>query len=454
MNIQTVILAAGQGTRMKSAMPKVLHKIGPYPLLEHVYRLASKLGDRISIVYGHGGDRVKTELAHFDANWVRQEQQLGTGHAVMQVTDWIDDQATVLILYGDVPMLQEETVRLLINACESSEVALLTVELEDPFGYGRIIRDQQSRVLRSVEEKDATPEQRMICEVNTGVLAVNGKRLKRWLRMLGNKNAQQEYYLTDVIELAVRDGLNVNTVSPMFEDEVLGINNRNQLGYLERKYQFMLASRMMEAGVTLRDPYRIDVRGEVETLGQDIEIDINVLIEGPVNLGDRVRIGANCCIINSVIGDDVEILPNSIIENSVAGQGCRIGPFARIRPDTRLSDHVHVGNFVEVKKSSVASGTKINHLSYIGDSAIGERVNIGAGTITCNYDGANKYQTVIEDDVFLGSDTQLIAPVRIGKNATVGAGSTISRDAPENQLTLSRSKQFSVPGWQRPVKRR
>lgn len=455
MSLEIIILAAGQGTRMRSALPKVLHKVGASPLLEHVYLLARSLeADKISIVYGHGGEAVLERLRHLDAIWVEQKERLGTGHAVMQLADDIRDDATVLILYGDVPLLGESTVRNLLSLTHDGSVGLLTVDLDDPHGYGRIVRDEAGEVLRIVEEKDATAQERLIQEGNTGILALNGGRLKQWLGRLENNNAQGEYYLTDVIALAVKDGVAVKTARAVSVDEVLGVNNRQQLAHLERVYQSAWAERVMLQGVTLRDPGRFDVRGTLESVGQDVEIDINVILEGRVSIGNRVSIGPNCVIRDSVIGDDVVIHAHSVIEEASVGRGCRVGPFARLRPATELGAEVHVGNFVEIKKSNVAEGSKINHLSYVGDARVGAGVNIGAGTITCNYDGANKFLTVIEDGAFIGSDTQLVAPVTIGRNATIGAGSTITRDAPADALTLSRVKQVTLDGWKRPAKQK
>jgi bifunctional UDP-N-acetylglucosamine pyrophosphorylase/glucosamine-1-phosphate N-acetyltransferase len=455
MSLEIIILAAGQGTRMRSAIPKVLHKVGAFPLLEHVHRLARALeADKISIVYGHGGQAVLDRLRHLDAIWVEQKERLGTGHAVMQLADDIRDEATVLILYGDVPLLGEATVRNLLSLTEDGSVGLLTVHLDDPHGYGRIVRNEVGDVLRIVEEKDATAEERLIQEGNTGILALNGGRLKQWLGRLQNNNAQGEYYLTDVIALAVQDGVAVKTARAASVDEVLGVNNRQQLAHLERVYQSAWADRVMVQGVTLRDPERFDVRGTLDSVGQDVEIDVNVILEGSVSIGNRVSIGPNCVIRDSVIGDDVIIHGHCVIEEATVGRGCRVGPFARLRPATELGAEVHVGNFVEIKKTSVAERSKINHLSYVGDARVGAGVNIGAGTITCNYDGANKFLTVIEDGAFIGSDTQLVAPVTVGRNATIGAGSTITRDAPADALTLSRVKQLTRDGWKRPTKQR
>ena len=453
MKITTIILAAGKGTRMCSDLPKVLHKIANRPLLRHVYDMSYQLNNNaIKIVYGHGANLVRKVLADIDVSWVEQKQQLGTGHAVQQVSDQISDSDIVLILYGDVPLLKLSTVKGLLANVSDKTLALLTVKLKNPTGYGRIVRDSSGKVTKIVEEKDASITEKEIVEGNTGIMAVEGNKLKKWLNQLSNHNAQGEYYLTDIIEMAVADQITIITTQPESVDEVLGVNNRIQLSHLERVYQQEQAIMLMERGVTLMDPARFDLRGTIVELGIDIVCDVNVIIEGENSIGNNVIIGANTHIKNSIIGDNVEILANCIIENSVVGQGCKIGPYARLRPETVLAENVHIGNFVELKKSTVASFSKINHLSYIGDATVGAQVNIGAGTITCNYDGVNKFRTIIEDGAFIGSDTQLIAPVTVGKNATIGAGSTITRDSPENQLTLSRAKQMTLAGWKRPVK--
>ena len=453
MKITTIILAAGKGTRMCSDLPKVLHKIANRPLLRHVYDMSYQLNNNaIKIVYGHGANLVRKVLADIDVSWVEQKQQLGTGHAVQQVSDQISDSDIVLILYGDVPLLKLSTVKGLLANVSDKTLALLTVKLKNPTGYGRIVRDSSGKVTKIVEEKDASITEKEIVEGNTGIMAVEGNKLKKWLNQLSNHNAQGEYYLTDIIEMAVADQITIITTQPESVDEVLGVNNRIQLSHLERVYQQEQAIMLMERGVTLMDPVRFDLRGTIVKLGIDIVCDVNVIIEGENSIGNNVIIGANTHIKNSIIGDNVEILANCIIENSVVGQGCKIGPYARLRPETVLAENVHIGNFVELKKSTVASFSKINHLSYIGDATVGAQVNIGAGTITCNYDGVNKFRTIIEDGAFIGSDTQLIAPVTVGKNATIGAGSTITRDSPENQLTLSRAKQMTLAGWKRPVK--
>ncbi len=439
---------------MRSEKPKVLHAIANKPMLKHVYAMSKQIEDNtINIIYGHGGEQLQSACAELDANWVEQAQQLGTGHAVQQVIPFIGDQDIVLILYADVPLLKLATVLRLLELVNEKALALLTVNLNDPSGYGRIVRNEHAQVQKIVEEKDATLHEKLIQEVNTGILAVPGGPLKRWLNALDNNNAQGEYYLTDIIAMAVAEGVHIVTTQPEDEAEVMGVNNRMQLNYLERVYQARQAEYFMSQGVTLIDAKRFDVRGDIELLGQDIEIDINVILEGRIHIGNNVRIGANCIIKNAVIADDVEILPHCVIENATIGRGSRIGPFARLRPDTELADNVHIGNFVEIKKSTIATGSKVNHLSYIGDTTMGSRVNVGAGTITCNYDGVNKFKTIIKDGVFIGSNSQLVAPVTLAENATIGAGSTITKDTPANQLTLARSKQVSLANWQRPVKK-
>lgn len=451
--MEVVILAAGQGKRMRSVLPKVLQPIAGRPMLAHVVATARALdARRICVVYGHGGEAVRTQLDDGGLSWVLQSPQLGTGHAVQQALPHLSDGETVLVLYGDVPLIGADTLRRLQAAAGAERLALLTVEMADPSGYGRILRDDGGKVVRIVEEKDASAEERRVREVNTGILVAPVARLRAWLSRVGNDNAQGEYYLTDVIGLAVADGVEVVTVKPAAIWETLGVNSKPQLAELERIHQRNLAQRLMEEGVTLIDPARIDVRGEI-ACGRDVEIDVNCVFEGRVELADGVRIGANCVVRNARIGAGTRLAPFSHVEDTVTGRDCVIGPYARTRPGTTLGDEVHLGNFVEVKNSAIADHSKANHLAYVGDADVGERVNIGAGTITCNYDGANKHRTVIEDDVFIGSDTQLVAPVRVGRGATLGAGTTLTKDAPPEQLTVSRARQISVAGWKRPVKK-
>lgn len=438
---------------MQSILPKVLHNLAGCPLLMHVINTARMLSpDKICVVIGHGSDQVKQSIAGDDLTWVLQAQQLGTGHALMQVLPQLNTDGFTLILYGDVPLVRIQTLQQLITAAEEKNCALLTATIDDPFGYGRILRERESgEVVAIIEQKDATAEQQSIREINTGIMLIPNEHLHQWLPKLENKNTQREYYLTDIIAMAVKDGIYVASSQAGNFWEVMGVNNKHQLAELERVHQKNRAEKLLEEGVSLLDPNRIDIRGEL-SCGSDVEIDINCIFEGTVRLGDSVRVGAHSILRNVAVASGSIIHPFSLIEDAEIGEEGKIGPYARIRPGTRLAKKVHIGNFVEVKNSQIAAGSKANHLSYIGDSTVGENVNIGAGTITCNYDGANKYRTVIEDDVFIGSDTQLIAPVKISKGSTIGAGSTITKETPENQLTLSRSKQVSITGWKRPQK--
>lgn len=453
MGLSIVILAAGQGKRLHSDLPKVLHALAGKPLLEHVYQAAAGLSKAtLYVIYGHGGERVPTALAHLPVRWIEQPEQLGTGHAVAQALPFIPSADTVLVLYGDVPLIAPETLQRLLDASARGRFGLLTAKLDKPAGYGRIVRNDDGAVERIVEEKDAGEKERAIDEVNTGILAVSAGLLKGWTARLDNRNAQGEYYLTDVIAMAVADKVPIDTIAPGSPFEVMGVNDRIQLAELERHYQRLQAQRLMREGVTLLDPARFDLRGELG-VGRDVVIDINVVIEGRVRLGNRVTIGPNAYIRDTEMADDVTVLPHCVIEGAVIGQGSRIGPFSRVRPGTLLAEEVHIGNFVEIKKSKVNRGSKINHLSYVGDADVGKNVNIGAGTITCNYDGANKHRTSIGDDVFIGSDTQLIAPVRVGEGATIGAGTTVASDAPAGMLTIGRARQMVIPNWQRPQKK-
>jgi bifunctional UDP-N-acetylglucosamine pyrophosphorylase/glucosamine-1-phosphate N-acetyltransferase len=454
VKLEVVILAAGQGTRMRSALPKVLHPLAGKALVHHVIDTATVLdAHAIHTVIGHGAERVRQQLEALPTRWALQEQQLGTGHAVAQAMPNVGTDSIVLILYGDVPLVKAETLRKLLAVVDSRHIGLLTVELDDPTGYGRILRDAGGQVTGIVEQKDASPEQLKIREGNTGILAVPASLLQEWLPKLSSNNAQGEYYLTDIIALAVGQGIGVVAQQPQAAWEVQGINNRLQLSELERVHQRNIAERLMTDGVTLADPARIDVRGTLET-GRDIFIDVNCVFEGKVILGDNVRIGPNCVIRNATIGAGADIESHTLIDEAVLGTDTHVGPFARLRPGTELAAKAKVGNFVETKKTYIGVGSKANHLTYLGDCTIGENANVGAGTITCNYDGVNKSKTTIGDGAFIGSNSSLVAPVNIGKNATVGAGSTITGDVPDEQLSVARGKQRNVEGWKRPVKKK
>ena len=440
---------------MRSDLPKVLHPLAGKALLGHVIDTARELGaERICVVYGHGGEQVRAALDAPDLSWARQEPALGTGHAVLQdmpaAVASAPTESSTLVLYGDVPLTRVATLKRLIEAAGDGALALLTAHLDNPHGYGRIVR-VAGKVTRIVEEKDADDAERSIGEINTGILVAPTAALARWLPTLGNRNAQGEYYLTDIVALAVAEGMPVVTAHPDHAWETEGVNSKLQLAALERVHQRNVAAALMEAGVTLADPARTDVRGEL-LCGRDVAIDVNCVFEGRVELADGVTIGANCVLQNCRIGSGTKIAPFCHIDEALVGANAIIGPYARLRPGTELGRDVHIGNFVEVKNSSIADHSKANHLAYLGDATIGSRVNVGAGTITCNYDGANKFRTVIEDDVFIGSDTQLVAPVTVGRGATLGAGTTLTRDAPPDQLTVSRARQVSIPGWKRPVK--
>ncbi|GHA62071.1 bifunctional protein GlmU [Photobacterium aphoticum] len=453
MSFSAVILAAGKGTRMYSNLPKVLHTLAGKPMAKHVIDTCVGLGaNNVHLVYGHGGDQMQAVLADEPVQWVLQAEQLGTGHAVNQACPALADDEKVLILYGDVPLISAETLENLLDAQPAGGIALLTVVLDDPTGYGRIVR-RNGPVVAIVEQKDASEEQKLIKEINTGVMVANGGDLKRWLSSLKNDNAQGEYYLTDIIEIAHNEGRAVEAVHPVRAIEVEGVNNRIQLAKLERAFQAMQAERLLEQGVMLRDPARFDLRGELQC-GTDVEIDVNVIIEGSVSLGNNVVIGAGCVLKDCEIDDNTIVRPYSVIEGATVGEDCTVGPFSRLRPGAELLNDAHVGNFVEVKQARLGQGSKANHLTYLGDAEIGARVNIGAGTITCNYDGANKFKTVIGDDVFVGSDTQLIAPVNVAKGATIGAGATINRDIGEGELVITRAPARTIKGWKRPVKQK
>ena len=455
MNV--VILAAGMGKRMQSALPKVLHPLAGKPLLRHVIDTASSLSpSKLCVIYGHGGAAVPEMVAklaeqtgtHIDT--ALQQPQLGTGHAVMQAVPQLDESVPTLVLYGDVPLTTSASLARLVEATGTDKLAILTVEQANPFGLGRIVRENGS-IVRIVEEKDASEAERAIREINSGIMCIPTVHLKRWLAALSNNNAQGEYYLTDIVAQAVADGVPVVSAQPSAEWEVAGVNSKVQLAELERRHQLNIANALLEKGVTLMDPARIDVRGEL-ICGRDVVIDVGCVFEGRVELADGVTLGPHCMLVNAKIGAGAQIKPFCHIEDAVVGDKSQIGPYARLRPGTELGEDVHVGNFVEIKNSQVAAHSKANHLAYVGDATVGSRVNIGAGTITCNYDGANKFRTVIEDDAFIGSDSQLVAPVTVGKGATLGAGTTLTKDAPAGKLTISRPKQMTIEGWSRPVK--
>ena len=451
MSLSIVILAAGKGTRMRSDLPKVLQPLAHKPLLGYVIDASMSFNPKqLIVVYGYGGELVKKTFSSHHIQWVEQKEQLGTGHALQQAIPFIKDEGSTLILYGDVPLIDQETIQSLIKKGQKN-LAVLTYKKEDPKGYGRIVR-KDGRIQKIVEEKDCDVSQKNIKEINTGIMCAPNYLLNNWLGRLTNHNAQKEYYLTDIVGLSIEDNIEVLSESADNEVSITGINSKSELATMERNYQLMTAKQLMEEGVTIIDPNRIDVRGEV-TAGHDVTIDVGCIFEGKVHLGNHVKIAAYSHIKDSTIGDHTSIEPYSHIVESSIGEHCRIGPFARLRPGTKLQNQVHIGNFVEIKNSEVNNETNINHLSYVGDSLVGKSVNIGAGTITCNYDGANKHPTTIEDDVFIGSNTALVAPIKIGKGATIAAGSTITKDAPPGDLTVSRSKQTSISGWTKPTKK-
>jgi bifunctional UDP-N-acetylglucosamine pyrophosphorylase/glucosamine-1-phosphate N-acetyltransferase len=451
--LNVVILAAGQGKRMRSRLPKVLHPLAGRPLIEHVVGTARALKPaRICVVYGHGGDQVPQAVAGNDIAWVRQQPQLGTGHALAQALPQLGPGALTLVLYGDVPLVGEETLAAMI-AGGGDRLTILTAELDEPAGYGRIVRNRRGSITSIVEEKDASAAQRKIGEINSGIMTLPTTRLKDWISRLNNHNAQREYYLTGVVPLALEDKIALASVKAVDRWEILGVNSKEQLAQLERIYQRRLATRLMDAGVTLADPQRLDVRGSL-ACGADVRIDVNCVFEGEVKLADGVQVGAHCVIRNTEIGAGTRIEPFCHIDAARIGADCRVGPYARLRPGARLKEEVHIGNFVEVKESDIGARSKANHLAYVGDTTVGRDVNIGAGTITCNYDGANKHRTVIEDEVHIGSDVQLVAPVTIGKGATVGAGTTVWKNAAPGELTVNEKTQVTKAGWKRPQKKK
>ena len=453
MPLSVVILAAGQGRRMRSSLPKVMHKLAGKTLLARVLDTASRLPCRqLYVVYGEGGALARGAHPAPDAQWVEQKERLGTGHALAQVIDFIPDQDDVVVLYGDVPLLAQQTLEKLTAAAAETGFALLTAKLPDPTGYGRIIRDAKGKILKIVEEKDATDQEKSVREINTGTMVVKSRWLKKWLRKLSADNAQKEYLLTDIVAMAVAEDIAAHSVEPVSEMEIAGVNDRAQLAFLERYHQFTQAQALMRQGVTLADPARFDLRGELQA-GADVFIDVNVIIEGKVRLGNGVTIGPNCLVRDAELGDGVAVFSHCVIDNAIVGRGGKLGPFARIRPGTSLGEETQVGNFVEVKQSTIKAGSKANHLAYIGDSEVGAGVNIGAGTITCNYDGAAKHKTLIGDDVFIGSNTELVAPVTINDGATIAAGATITKDVEAGALALSKREQKTIKNWRRPGKK-
>jgi bifunctional UDP-N-acetylglucosamine pyrophosphorylase/glucosamine-1-phosphate N-acetyltransferase len=454
MELSVVILAAGQGKRMQSDLPKVLQPLAGRPLLKHVIDTARALEPAsINVIYGFGGEQVREALPDEPVTWTLQAQQQGTGHAVMQALPQLHDTQLVLVLYGDVPLISTQVLRVLIGLASSKAMSVLTVMLPDPTGYGRIVRSARGQVQRIVEQNDASRRELAIHEVNSGVMAVPAKLLRRWLAKLRNANAQGEYYLTDIVGMAVKEKIRVNPLVAPNVHEVLGVNDKQQLAEVESAYRQLRARELMRAGVTVVDPARLDVRGEVQ-VGRDVVLDVNVVLEGRVKLGSRVRIGPNCVIRASEIGDDTEVFANCVLDHALVGPNCRIGPFARLRLAAALARDVHVGNFVEVKNTRLGEGSKANHLTYLGDAVVGSGVNVGAGTITCNYDGVNKSVTHIDDGVFIGSGSMLVAPVRIGAGGTIGAGSTITHDTPPEKLTIARSRQVTIENWQKPQKKK
>lgn len=452
--LEVIVLAAGKGTRMHSDTPKVLHELGGEPLLAHVLKSVKRLRPRaVHVVLGHQADRVRDRFADENVRWVVQQEQLGTGHAVRTALPGTDAASTVLVVYGDIPLVGEETLSMLANSIGASEVALLTADFPDPHGYGRIIRDEKGKVVGIVEEKDATPDQQSLTEINTGFIAARQDRLAGWLNQIDDDNSQSEQYLTDVIAIAAREGVSIADFKASHPHNLIGVNTKSELAFLEHRYRKQRAAAFLEQGVTIVDPDRFDARGEI-SFGRDCLIDVNVVLEGPLDIGDGVAIGPHCVIRSSTLGRGVHIRSHSVVEEACVGDEAIIGPFARIRPGTRLGDHVRIGNFVEIKNSDFARGSKANHLSYVGDSKVGRSVNIGAGVITCNYDGVNKHRTEIDDDAFIGSNSQLVAPVKVGRGANVGAGSTITKDVPPDTLALGRQRQRNIGRWQRPVKKR